>query len=202
MTSAIMLYGFSLLYGFSGTTNLYAIAQAFQRGSMPSAPVIGSLLLVLVGFGFKISAVPFHFWAPDVYEGAPTPVAGFLSTASKAAGFAVLLRVSVGSLPADRTVVADWSGAGFARRCHDDPGQPDRPGAEEYQAPAGLFLDRPCRLYPDRRCRRGFSRSALLGVTSVVFYLIAYLVTNLAAFGVVAAFGRVTGSDDIPPITG
>jgi NADH-quinone oxidoreductase subunit N len=60
--------------------------------------MFGSLLLVLVGFGFKISAVPFHFWAPDVYEGAPTPVTGFLSTASKAAGFAVLMRVPAGSL--------------------------------------------------------------------------------------------------------
>ena len=57
-----------------------------------------ALMLVLVGFGFKISSAPFHFWAPDVYEGAPTPVAGFLSTASKAAGFAVLLRVLLSSL--------------------------------------------------------------------------------------------------------
>jgi NADH-quinone oxidoreductase subunit N len=55
------------------------------------------MILVLVGFGFKVSAVPFHFWAPDVYEGAPTPVAGFLSTASKAAGFAVLMRVLLAS---------------------------------------------------------------------------------------------------------
>jgi NADH-quinone oxidoreductase subunit N len=56
-------------------------------------------MLVLVGFGFKVSAVPLHFWAPDVYEGAPTPVAGFLSTASKAAGFAVLMRVMMAVFP-------------------------------------------------------------------------------------------------------
>ena len=61
---------------------------------LPLAAVIGTLLLVLVGFGFKISAVPLHFWAPDVYEGCTHPCAGFLSTASKAAGFAVLIRVS------------------------------------------------------------------------------------------------------------
>ena len=84
MTSAFMLYGFSLLYGFSGTTNLYAIAE--KTSSIPMGVMLASLLLVLIGFGFKVSAVPFHFWAPDVYEGAPTPVAGFLSTASKAAG--------------------------------------------------------------------------------------------------------------------
>lgn len=93
MTTAIMLYGFSLLYGFTGETNLYVLAAGLASGELASVAVIGSMLMILVGFGFKISAVPFHFWAPDVYEGAPTPVAGFLSTASKAAGFAVLIRV-------------------------------------------------------------------------------------------------------------
>jgi NADH-quinone oxidoreductase subunit N len=93
MTSAVMLYGFSLLYGFTGTTDLYQITEAAQNGGLPLTLALGTLILVLVGFGFKVSAVPFHFWAPDVYEGAPTPVAGFLSTASKAAGFAVLMRV-------------------------------------------------------------------------------------------------------------
>src|SRR5574341_85101 len=68
MTSAVMLYGFSLLYGFAGTTNLYDIAQRITSGEMPIVPLFGVLLLVLVGFGFKISAVPLHFWAPDTYE--------------------------------------------------------------------------------------------------------------------------------------
>ena len=99
LTSAVLLFGLSFIYGFTGTTNLYTIAQNIEAAQniaatpLPHSLVIISLLLVLVGFGFKISAAPFHFWAPDVYEGAPTPVAGFLSTASKAAGFAVLLRV-------------------------------------------------------------------------------------------------------------
>ncbi len=94
MTSAVMLFGFSFLFGFTGTTNLYPHCPGLSGGAGPArrgdrSPCCWSL----VGFGFKISAVPFHFWAPDVYEGAPTPVAGFLSTASKAAGFAVLMRV-------------------------------------------------------------------------------------------------------------
>ena len=91
MSSTVMLYGFSFLYGFSGTTHLYDIAAMILQQGVPSAAVIASMFLVLVGFSFKISVFPLHFWAPDVYEGAPTPVAGFLSTASKAAGFAVLI---------------------------------------------------------------------------------------------------------------
>ncbi len=99
MTSAIMLYGFSLLFGFSGTTDLYQDRRDDRGRNSNWLLTLGSMFLVLVGLGFKISTVPFHFWAPDVYEGAPTPVAGFLSTASKAAGFAVVLRLFVGGLP-------------------------------------------------------------------------------------------------------
>ena len=83
MTSAVMLYGFSLLYGFSGgLTDIYALADAFV--DLPTVPMYAALGLVLIGFGFKISMFPLQFWAPDVYEGAPTPITGFLSTASKA----------------------------------------------------------------------------------------------------------------------
>ncbi|MCK5314233.1 MAG: NADH-quinone oxidoreductase subunit N, partial [Anaerolineales bacterium] len=99
MTSAIMLYGFSLLYGFTGTTNIYALGQEAQMAQISVWVLLGILLLVLVGFGFKISAVPYHFWVPDVYEGAPTPVTGLVSTASKAAGFAVFLRVCMLAFP-------------------------------------------------------------------------------------------------------
>ena len=93
VASTVMLYGFSLLFGFSGTTDLYAIAAALTSGSVSAPLAFGVVMLVVAGLGFKVSIVPFHFWAPDVYEGAPTPVAGFLSTASKAAGFAVILRL-------------------------------------------------------------------------------------------------------------
>jgi NADH-quinone oxidoreductase subunit N len=93
MTSAIMLYGFSLLFGFAGTTNLYELASMAVAGQLSLGVALGLVMLIVVGLGFKVSIVPFHFWAPDVYTGAPTPVAGFLSTASKAAGFAVLTRL-------------------------------------------------------------------------------------------------------------
>ena len=195
MTSTVMLYGFSLLYGFAGTTNIYDIAAGVQSGNLPAVSLIGSLLLVLVGFGFKISAVPFHFWAPDVYEGAPTPVAGFLSTASKAAGFAVLIRVLLVAFPG---IELQWGAVAAALSV------------------ATMTLGNLLAL-TQRNIKRMLAYSSIahagyaligvvaisqLGVSSVVFYLIAYLLTNLAAFGIVAAFGRVSGSDEISAYAG
>ena len=88
-SSGILLYGLSLLYGMSGSLYLADIAQISQS-NLPAFML--AMVLVLVGFGYKMSAVPFHFWAPDVYEGAPTPFVAYLSIASKAAGFAVFMR--------------------------------------------------------------------------------------------------------------
>jgi NADH-quinone oxidoreductase subunit N len=195
MTSAIMLYGFSLLYGFSGTTNLYLLPGLLQDGSLPPVALLGSLLLVLVGFGFKVSVVPLHFWAPDVYEGAPTPIAGFLSTASKAAGFAVLARVLFAVFP---MITAQWGAIVAA------------------MAVASMTLGNLLAL-AQKNIKRMLAYSSIahagyaliglvsissLGITSVVFYLIAYLLTNLAAFGVVAIYGRKVGSDEIAAYAG
>src|ERR687892_1124786 len=94
----ILLYGMSLLYGLTGTTNLRAIATALA-GQETDPRLVLAVILVVAGMGFKIGAVPFHMWAPDVYEGAPTPITGFLSVGSKAAAFAMLLRIFVESLP-------------------------------------------------------------------------------------------------------
>jgi len=99
LASTVMLYGFSLVFGFSGTTNLNDIAVKLTSGDVSPLIAFGLVLLVVVGLGFKVSVVPFHFWAPDVYQGAPTPVAGYLSTASKAAGFAVILRLFFVAFP-------------------------------------------------------------------------------------------------------
>src|SRR5205823_10483020 len=89
MSSAILLYGFALLYGLTGTTDLGGIAHSIMTGVHDgNVLVLIASLLVLAGFGFKISAVPFHMWAPDIYEGAPTPATAFFSVASKSAGFA------------------------------------------------------------------------------------------------------------------
>src|SRR5438067_9297070 len=100
----ILLYGMSLMYGLSGTTNLRTMATAFV-GHERDPRLVLAVILVVAGVGFKIAAVPFHMWAPDVYEGAPTPVTAFLSVGSKAASFAMLLRIFFEGLPA---MSADW----------------------------------------------------------------------------------------------
>lgn len=195
MTSALMLYGFSLLFGFTGTTQIYAMAGVLNDGSVPAAAIAGVVVLILVGIGFKISAVPFHFWAPDVYQGAPSPVAGFLSTASKAAGFSVLVRLLTvafpGSAPVWAIFVAVLSVASMTFGNLQALNQKDIKRLLAYSsiAQAGYILIGVVTLSP-------------FGITGVVFYLLAYLVTNLAAFGIVTIIGRELGSDDIKAYSG
>ena len=92
ISSGIMLFGISILYGITGTTNLYAINSVLQTTQIQTITFLFSGMLIFTGIGFKISAAPFHFWTPDVYEGAPIPITAYLSIASKAAGFALLIR--------------------------------------------------------------------------------------------------------------
>jgi NADH-quinone oxidoreductase subunit N len=203
-SSAVMLYGFSLLYGFAGTTSIYDLATGLRAGSIPSSSVVASLLLVLVGFGFKISAVPLHSWAPDVYEGAPTPIAGFLSTASKAAGFAALLRVFIIAFPsisiewgavATTMAVATMTLGNFLALAQKNL---KRMLAYSSIAHAGYTL---IGLSAIAVSAPG-SDAAKFGISSVVFYMIAYMVTNLAAFGSIAVFEHTTGSDEISAFNG
>jgi NADH-quinone oxidoreductase subunit N len=211
MTSAVMLYGFSLLYGFAGTTNLYGLVEGITAGQIPSITLLGSLLLVLVGFAFKISVAPLHFWAPDVYEGAPTPVAGFLSTASKAAGFAVLMRFLLAAFPQfspywglGLAVIATMSmtiGNAIALAQKNIK----RLLAYSSIAHAGYALIgvvAATSVGGSAASNIVEGTAAELGITSVVFYLMAYLLTNLAAFGVVTAYGRIACSDDISVYAG
>jgi NADH-quinone oxidoreductase subunit N len=101
----ILLYGMSILYGLTGSTNLREIATAVGDGGANEQMLLLGVMLIAAGMGFKIAAVPFHMWAPDVYEGAPTPITAFLSVGSKAASFAMLIRIFVEGLP---SVSADW----------------------------------------------------------------------------------------------
>jgi NADH-quinone oxidoreductase subunit N len=195
LTSTVMLYGFSLLYGLAGETNLYHLAQSFLAGELSPILLIGVLLLVLVGFGFKVAAVPFHFWTPDVYEGAPTPITAFVSTASKAAGFAVLLRVLLAVFP---SISTEWTGmlAGLATATMTmgnllaiSQRNIKRLLAYSSIAHAGYVLV-------------GVVALSRLGAASAVFYLAAYIVTNLAAFAVVILFARSAGSEEIADYAG
>ncbi len=187
MTSAIFLYGLSLVYGFSGTTQFANMASYFGTLNPVS---LGVLFLIVVGLGFKISLVPFHFWAPDTYEGAPTPIAGFLSTASKAAGFSVLIRLFLTAFP---LVAIDWQillailavlTMTLGNLVALAQTNIKRLMAYSSIAHAGYALI-------------GLVANNKLGVTGVIYYLVAYVLTNLAAFGIIMAFGRVTGSDEI-----
>jgi len=103
----ILLYGMSIMYGLSGTTSLRAMAPILTgfAGETRDPRLVLAIILVVAGVGFKIAAVPFHMWAPDVYEGAPTPITAFLSVGSKAASFAMLVRIFLEGLPGSS---ADW----------------------------------------------------------------------------------------------
>ncbi|MBK7449006.1 MAG: NADH-quinone oxidoreductase subunit N [Anaerolineales bacterium] len=195
MASTIMLYGFSLLFGFSGTTDLYAIAAALTSGNISPMLAFGVVTLVVVGLGFKVSIVPFHFWAPDVYQGAPTPVAGYLSTASKAAGFAVILRLFFVAFPEFSGV---WTMV-FA-----------------VLAAVSMTVGNLLAL-PQTNIKRLLAYSSIshagyamigavafsqFGAASVIFYLAAYIATNLLAFGIVMAFSHVTGLEEITDYAG
>lgn len=111
VSTGSMLYGITLLFGLTGTTNIYAIREALSNGAAAGSNGLTLLVatsLILAGFGFKTAAVPFHFWCPDVYTGAPTPVTAFLSVAPKAAGFATLIRFFYSGL-SDTTTSSQWA---------------------------------------------------------------------------------------------
>ncbi|HYN64545.1 MAG TPA: NADH-quinone oxidoreductase subunit N, partial [Candidatus Limnocylindrales bacterium] len=113
LASALMVFGFSLLYGLSGSLWMKDVAVALVKaweegGAAEQTAVVISTVLVLAGVGFKCATFPFHFWAPDVYEGAPAPVTTLLAVASKAAGFGMLLRVTDGLLLSDVAISGDW----------------------------------------------------------------------------------------------
>ncbi len=96
LASGMLLYGCSLIYGFAGTTSFEALAAGFAEPGPPSTGLVVGLVFVIAGLAFKISAVPFHMWTPDVYEGAPTPITAFFSVAPKIAAFALFIRVMIG----------------------------------------------------------------------------------------------------------
>ncbi len=206
--SAIMLFGFSLLYGFAGTTNLAGIASAMSAGLGDGVvAVMTALVMVVVGFGFKISAVPFHFWTPDVYEGAPTPVTAFVSVSSKAASFALLLRFLTAVFPADLLVagvviqdfwvnllvVISIASMTLGNIVALRQSNIKRLLAYSSIAQAGYTLIGVVAL-------QGADDS--LAVASVSFYMFMYIFTNLLVFGGVILFIAKTDSEEISDMAG
>ncbi len=179
--SAVYLYGSSLIYGTVGTTQFRAIqAVAPWLGADPGL-VIGGIF-VLAAFAFKMAAVPFHMWAPDVYQGAPTPVTGFLATASKAAGFAALARVFLGPMldasSAWLVLIVALSALSMAVGNLMALGQSNIKRMLAYSgiAQAGYALV-------------GIATASALGTMATAFFLFQYLFTNLGAFLIVSAVG-------------
>ena len=149
LSSGMLLYGASLIYGFTGSIDFSVIATVAQ--GQPATQNIGlivGLVFLMVGLAFKISAVPFHMWTPDVYEGAPTPVTAFFAAAPKLAAFSLLVRTLLMGLPRHRDAMAANHRVPFHRI--DGAGRVRSHRAKEHQAADGLFVDRPCRLCADR----------------------------------------------------
>ena len=141
LSSAVMLYGMSLIFGLTGTTTLSGISKWIgTHGSNAPALLTVAIFLSLVGFAFKVSAVPFHFWAPDTYDGAPTPVTAFLSVASKAGGFVAMLNIVFFGFGNDGK--AWWWVVASAGRVLDDPRQPRGAASDQPRPHARVLVDR------------------------------------------------------------
>lgn len=195
LSSAVLLYGLSLVYGITGTTMIGEVAaklQAFE--SMPPALLVG-LIFLIAGFGFKISAVPFQMWSPDVYEGAPTPVTAFLAVGSKAAAFAILVRVFLIAFPAYDT---QWkllfaALAALTMIIGNLVAIPQtnikRMLAYSSIAQAGYIMT-------------GLIAANAAGVKGIAFYGMLYVFATMGAFIVVMNFSANTGSDEIKDYAG
>ncbi len=197
LASAIMLYGMSLIYGFTGTTVLTEIGKQ-MNGSAANQPLVTmAIFFIIVGFAFKVSAVPFHSWAPDTYEGAPTPVTAFLSVASKTAGFVALLQlIFVGFFGRDDVwgplfgILAALTmtvGNLIALRQTNIV----RMLAYSSIAQAGYIL------VPFAIAGSANGDAAHSAFTACVVYLLVYAAMNLGAFAIVIAVARKTRSGAI-----
>lgn len=193
--SAVLLYGMSLLYGIAHSTKLSDIATAVTlQGDKVGVQVLG-VAFVIIGFAFKISAVPFHTWAPDTYEGAPTPVTAFLSVASKAAGFAGLVLLVYLTFPAASNVYQPfmWVMAALTMTVGNLVAlkQKNIVRMLAYSSISqGGFILMPLAV-------AGTGDAAGPSLRAVVVYLVIYAATNLGAFAVVIAVARKTRSGDI-----
>ncbi len=208
VASAVLVYGMALVFGFTGSTGLSEIAAVIQ--SMAPAEILDSpgllmgLILVIAGLGFKIAAAPFQFWVPDVYEGAPTPITMYLSVASKAAGFALILRILASAFIEPGALAQQWA-----------------PVIAVISA-IGMTMGNLMAI-PQQNIKRllGFSTIAHAGyilvglaalgnapslsslaLSSVLFYLIAFAVSDLAAFISVIAISNRLKSDNFADYAG
>ncbi|HIA28779.1 MAG TPA: NADH-quinone oxidoreductase subunit N [Candidatus Marinimicrobia bacterium] len=201
-SSGIMLYGFSLLFGLTGTTKLFEIRESLAVLNGGTLTLTVAIVMITAGFGYKISAVPFHFWTPDVYEGAPTPITALLSVGPKAAGFALLIRV-FNTLFSGTDVFA----ASVWQSLEGLPWQEVMAGLAAITMTLGNVL-----AIQQSNVKRLLAYSSIAhagyilmgipvlsqsGIYAVMFYVVVYLFMQLGAFFVVISIKNKFGTEDI-----
>lgn len=208
ISSAVLLYGMALVFGFTGKTQVGDIATVIQVSGyqhlMDSPGLVMGIVMLITGFGFKIAAIPFQMWVPDVYEGAPTPIVGFLSVGSKAAGFAIILRLFYSAFEFPESLSLDW-GAIFS-----------------VLATIGMIVGNAAAIAQGNIKRLlGYSSIAqagyllvglatmgiapadeIIGRSSILFFLAGYTLANLTAFTAIVTISNKINSDEIQDYAG
>ncbi len=208
VSSAVLLYGMALIFGVTGKTQIGEISTAIQVAGyshlLDNPALIMGIVMLVAGFGFKIAAIPFQMWVPDVYEGAPTPVVGFLSVGSKAAGFAIIMRLFYTAFEFPEWLSLNW-GTVYA-----------------VLAIAGMFIGNSSAIAQSNIKRLlGYSSIAqagylliglatlgiapayeIIGRSSILFFLCSYALANLGAFAAIIAIGNKIDSDEIKDYAG
>jgi NADH-quinone oxidoreductase subunit N len=199
-SSAVLLYGLAILYGLTGRTDLVAVAQAVAAGGANSPALALATILVVGGLSFKIGLVPFHQWIPDVYQGAPTPVTAFVSTASKAAGYGLLIRIlGTALLPMSH----QWQiYLAVAAAVTMTVGNITALSQTSVKRLLGYSSIAHAGYIVMGLVAMANPSTATLGLAVVLFYILAYGLTNLAAFGAVQAVEDTLGSDELSALTG
>jgi NADH-quinone oxidoreductase subunit N len=197
--SAVLLYGMSLVYGIGGSTKLFELGRAIAEAPDKGVPVVTlALLFVVVGFAFKVSAVPFHVWAPDTYEGAPTPVTAFLAVASKGAGFVALISVVFYAfLPKVNIIQPLFFVLSVASMTVGNLVALRQTNVVRMLAYSGI-------------AQAGFMLAPFvvagsdpyMAMQSVVIYMVIYAAMNLGAFAVIIAIARKTRSAELKDLAG
>jgi len=207
LASAVLLFGMALVFGFTGKTQLGEIAQAIQAMSpqavLASPGLILGIVLLIAGFGFKMASVPFHMWVPDVYEGAPTPITAYLSVGSKAAGFAIILRVFFSAFNIEWLDLNWWLIfavlSAISMTLGNVTALPQtnikRMLAYSSIAQAGYLMVGLATV--------GLSPAAdVVGRSGILFFLASYSLTNLGAFIAIIAISNKLNSDFIDDYSG
>lgn len=180
--TGFLLYGIALLYGAAGSTSLKTLSDFTIKNDFQNYTVIIGMVLLVIGFGFKVAAVPFHMWTPDVYQGAISPITGFMSAGPKAAAFAAFVRIFVDALPSIRNEWIDliWILAVLTMTVGNVialvQDNVKRMLAYSSIAHAGYVLV-------------AFVASGELGISSILYYMLAYTFMNLGAFAIITVLG-------------